>query len=162
MIDSATFADALRPLLRQSAGYALSLLRDRGEAEEAVQQAALRAWERRRQFDERQSFRAWWYAILRNTCRDELRRRMRRPAHLDVEGLELPSGQGEVDHDRMVLASAIARLAPQHGEIIGLRYFGELSYQELARILEIPEGTVMSRLHLARKALGTMFQTEAP
>jgi len=162
VLDTATFADALRPLLRRSAGYAQTILRDRDDAEEAVQQAALRAWERRGQFDERLPFRAWWYAILRNTCRDELRRRVRQPSRADGDGLELSSGQGETGHDRVVLAAAIARLAPQHGEIIALRYFGDLSYRELAEILDIPEGTVMSRLHLARKNLGAIFHAEAP
>lgn len=162
MLDAAEFVQALRPLLRRSAGYALNLLGDRTEAEDAVQQAALQAWERRGQFDVQRSFSAWWYAILRNLCRDELRRRLRRPNQLDVDALEQSSGQSDMGHDGPVLASAIARLAPQHGEILRLRYFGGLSYDELAQILDIPRGTVMSRLHLARKALSKAFQTEVP
>lgn len=162
MIGAADFSEALRPLLARSAGYALTLLGDRREAEDAVQQAALRAWERRAQFDVKRSFRAWWYAILRNQCLDELRRRARRPRRVDIDEVEASSGRSDTVHDRLVLASAMDRLAPQQSEILRLRYFGDLAYDELAQILDIPRGTVMSRLHLARKALGEAFRREDP
>ena len=154
------FERALRPLLRRSAGYAFSLLGERGDAEDAVQQAALRAWERRAQFDEQRPFRAWWYAILRNHCLDELRRRRRAPIAVSADDAGLSSPADESALDRHALAAAMEKLPDIQREVLQLRYFGELTYDELAQVLDIPRGTVMSRLHLARKALAGLMTTE--
>ena len=154
------FERALRPLLRRSAGYAFSLLGERGDAEDAVQQAALRAWERRAQFDEQRPFRAWWYAILRNHCLDELRRRRRAPIAVSADDAGLSSPADESALDRHALAVAMEKLPDIQREVLQLRYFGELTYDELAQVLDIPKGTVMSRLHLARKALAGLMTTE--
>jgi RNA polymerase sigma-70 factor (ECF subfamily) len=54
----------------------------------------------------------------------------------------------------------LAQLSLAHREIIELRYFGDCSYQEIAEALGIPEGTVMSRLHLARRALAAIYRKE--
>ena len=160
MIDSASFERALRPLLSRSAGYALSLLGERGRAEDAVQQSALRAWERRAQFDPGYPFKAWWFAILRNCCLDELRRSKRAPDKVPVEDINLATAPEEGALDRIVLNAALGKLPGAHRELLELRYFGELSYEELALVLGIPKGTVMSRLHLARKALAGIINVE--
>ena len=147
-------------MLRRSAGYAFSLLGERGDAEDAVQQAALRAWERRAQFDEQRPFKAWWYAILRNHCLDELRRRRRAPIAVSADDAGLSSPADESALDRHALAAAMEKLPDIQREVLQLRYFGELTYDELAQVLDIPKGTVMSRLHLARKALAGLMTTE--
>jgi RNA polymerase sigma-70 factor (ECF subfamily) len=157
---SEAFERALRPLLRRSAGYAVSLLGDRRDAEDAVQQAALRAWERRAQFDEQRSFKAWWFAILRNQCLDELRRRRRSPAAVSHEEARLSTPADESALDRRSLAVAMEKLPEIQRDVLRLRYFGEMTYDELAQILDVPPGTVMSRLHLARKALAALMTTE--
>ena len=154
------FEQALRPLLRRSAGYACSLLGERRDAEDAVQQAALRAWERRDQFDEQRPFKAWWYAILRNHCLDELRRKRRAPIAVSADDAGLSSPADESALDRHALAVAMEKLPEVQREVLQLRYFGELTYDELAQVLDIPKGTVMSRLHLARKALAGLMTTE--
>ncbi len=154
------FEQSLRPLLRRSAGYALSLLGDRGDAEDAVQQAALRAWERRDQFDGRRPFKVWWFAILRNHCFDELRRKRRSPIAVSPEDAGLSSPADESALDRHALGVAMAKLPDIQRDVLQLRYFGDLTYDELARVLDIPKGTVMSRLHLARKALAGLMTTE--
>jgi RNA polymerase sigma-70 factor (ECF subfamily) len=59
-----------------------------------------------------------------------------------------------------MLRSAIAQLSPEHREIIQLRYFGDCSYQEIATALGVPVGTVMSRLHAARRALVAISERE--
>src|SRR3954470_23808361 len=63
----------LEPLLYPAAGYACSILGDRDQARDAVQQAALRGLERIRTFDESRPFKGWWFAILRHCCIDMLR-----------------------------------------------------------------------------------------
>lgn len=160
MIDSASFERALRPLLSRSAGYAFALLGERGRAEDAVQQSALRAWERRDQFHPDHLFRAWWFAILRNCCLDELRRRKRAPNQVSVDDVDLATAPEEGALDRIALNAALRKLPGAHREVLELRYFGELSYEDLALVLGIPKGTVMSRLHLARKALADLINVE--
>jgi RNA polymerase sigma-70 factor (ECF subfamily) len=161
-MDSAAFERDLRPLLRRSAAYAVSLLRERRDAEDAVQQAALQAWQRRAQFDGERPFNAWWFAILRNYCLDELRRKKRAPLSVRDDDIELSSSPDESVLDRVALERAMEKLPDAQRDVLQLRYFGDLSYEELAKILDIPNGTVMSRLHLARKALAVLMTTEEP
>lgn len=160
MIDPASFTRALQPLLRRSAGYARSLLGGRADAEDAVQQAALQAWQRRAQFDPHYPFKAWWFAILRHHCLDQLRRSRRTPSAIAVDHVVVAVGPDEAALDRRSLETALARLPDAQREVLRLRYFAELSYQELALILDIPIGTVMSRLHLARKALAELVSAQ--
>jgi RNA polymerase sigma-70 factor, ECF subfamily len=156
--DAGAYERALRPLLGQAGAYALAILRNRAEAEDAVQQAALKGWERLRQYDTERPFKGWWFAILRNCCLDFLRQagtsRMQA-----LDSIDPPAPEAEVfDDDRLV--ACLAQLSGLHREILQLRYFGELSYDEIADALDIPKGTVMSRLHLARKALALHFNKE--
>jgi RNA polymerase sigma-70 factor (ECF subfamily) len=159
-METSAFERNLRLLLPRSAAYAVSLLRDRKDAEDAVQQAALQAWQRRAQFDGQRPFAAWWFAILRNYCLDELRRRKRAPVQIGDDELNMSSPADESVLDRIALARAMDKLPDMHRDVLRLRYFGDLTYQELAQVLDIPAGTVMSRLHLARKALATLIATE--
>lgn len=160
-MEADAFEQALRPVLRRGAAYAVSFLRDRKDAEDAVQQAALQAWHRRAQFDDRRPFKAWWFAILRHHCLDELRARKRAPIPLG-DGPELSSPADESVLDRRALATAMEKLPETQRDVLRLRYFGDLTYHELAQVLDIPPGTVMSRLHLARKALAVLVTREEP
>jgi RNA polymerase sigma-70 factor (ECF subfamily) len=160
MLDADAFTRRLRPLLRRSGGYAFSLLRGRREAEDAVQQSALKAWERRAQFNDQYPFQAWWFGILRHHCLDELRREKRGPNFADLDDTHCATGPEEGALDRILLDRALGSLPEMHREVLTLRYFSDLSYQELALVLNIPKGTVMSRLHLARKALASLIKTE--
>jgi RNA polymerase sigma-70 factor (ECF subfamily) len=159
-MEAGAFERALRPLLRQSAAYAVSYLRDRKDAEDAVQQAALQAWARRAPFDSRRPFKAGWYAILRNHCLDALRTRKRAPIAVGCDDLDLSSPADEGALDRRALETAMEKLPEMQREVLRLRYFGDLTYHELAQLLDIPMGTVMSRLHMARKALSVLMTKE--
>jgi len=160
-MEADAFERALRPLLRRSGGYAFSVLRERNDVEDAVQQAALQACRLRAQFDDRQPFTGWWFAILRNHCLDELRRRRRTPISISCDDVNLSSSADETVVDRVALETAMEKLPETQREVLRLRYFGDLTYQEMAQVLDIPTGTVMSRLHLARKALaGSLTATE--
>jgi RNA polymerase sigma factor (sigma-70 family) len=156
-LDAAAYGRLVEPLLEQAAGYARCLLRNREDARDAVQQAALRGWERIGAYDPRRPFKGWWFAILRHCCIDLLRRRgVSRTVGL--ENREFPAPQSVGGGDWESLAMAIERLSLEHQEILRLRYFGDLSYRELAESLGIPEGTVMSRLHLARASLARQIK----
>lgn len=154
------FQQRIEPLLRQSAAYAYVIVGNREDAEDAVQEAAIKAYRAFAGYHPSSPFRSWWLAILRNCCRDLLRRRQSRPATVAIERAELrhevvpPSVQ---HHD---LQEALDELSEAHREILQLRYFGGCSYQEMAHLLSIPIGTVMSRLHAARQALGDIYRKD--
>jgi RNA polymerase sigma-70 factor, ECF subfamily len=160
MREDADYARRLAPLLTLATGYARSLLRNMPDAEDAVQQAALRGFERFETFDVARPFKGWWFAILRNSCIDALRRR-KADNTSSLGDYDPPDERRAESADWERLDDAIARLSPDHREILRLRYFGDLSYAELAETLRIPQGTVMSRLHLARKALARFMNEEA-
>jgi RNA polymerase sigma-70 factor (ECF subfamily) len=156
------YARELPPLLAQAGAYARALLRNRQDAEDAVQQGALRGLERLATFDASRPFRGWWFAVLRNCCID-LARTRRRGATEPLGEHAAAADQPEARESEWVrLDHAIERLSLPHREILRLRYFGELSYADLAETLHIPQGTVMSRLHLARKALSALLNEDEP
>jgi RNA polymerase sigma-70 factor (ECF subfamily) len=123
------------------------ILRDRVAAEDAVQDAALLAWDRRRSLRDAGTIDGWFTRILVNTCRDELRRRARRPrvVTLDLETArdshpDRPGGDAD-------LGGAIARLNVDEQALLALRFGRELTVPAIAGVLDVPEGTVKSRLH---------------
>jgi RNA polymerase sigma-70 factor (ECF subfamily) len=153
------YSRLLAPLFAHGAAYARSILRNRQDAEDAVQQAALQGLENFASFDTTRPFKGWWFAILRNCCFDAHRRRMaQRLESLDDHDPPDTSQSEAAGWEH--LSAAIDRLSTEHNEILRLRYFGGLSYRELAETLSIPPGTVMSRLHLARKALASNASEE--
>ncbi len=149
----------LRPLLGQAAAYARALLKNRDDAEDMVQQAALRGWERIGQYDEARPFKGWWFAILRNCCFDVMRHRTKNRAD-SLGGVDPADDREAGPLDWESLEAGLARLTPAHREILRLKYYGALSYVDLAEALGIPKGTVMSRLHLARTALAAHLLEE--
>lgn len=159
-MDPRAYASALRPLLPRAGAYAQSLLRSRDDAEDAVQAAALRGLERLSTYDAARPFGGWWFAILRNGCLDQLRRRKTARTVALVGDHPAPAEDPGFDWRR--LDDGIARLSPAHQEILRLRYFGDLSYADLAEALSVPPGTIMSRLHAARKALAGELAEQDP
>lgn len=147
----------LEPLLGQAAAYARSLLRNRNDAEDAVQQAALRGLERIGTFDATRAFKGWWFAVLRNCCIDILRG-IKAQKTRQLESYAPPDANSRGVEDWELLCRAMEELSDEHCEILRLRYFAELSYRDLAEALLIPQGTVMSRLHLARRALAAQIR----
>jgi RNA polymerase sigma-70 factor (ECF subfamily) len=148
----------VEPLLQRAAGYAFSILHNREDAEDAVQEAALRGFERLAGFDPDRPFKGWWFAVVRNCCLDRLRQRGR-AATLPLDQAEPATAPASSDEEEQ-LRAAMERLSPPHREILRLRYYGDCSYREIAAALEIPEGTVMSRLHAARQALAGAYRAQ--
>jgi RNA polymerase sigma-70 factor (ECF subfamily) len=97
----------------------------------------------------------WFLRLVRNRCIDMIRRR--RPGSVDVDELKSP-GTGperslEISQRDQELRRALAKLSAEFRQIIVLRDYMDLSYIEIATVLEIAQGTVMSRLHRARMSL---------
>jgi RNA polymerase sigma-70 factor (ECF subfamily) len=159
LLDRRAYARALEPLLPQAGGYARSILGSRADAEDAVQTAALRGLERLAGYDDSRPFKGWWFAILRNCCVDSLRRARRHPTAPLKDDLA-DDRPAEAGPDWEALDRALETLSDSHREIVRLRYFGDLSYADIAEALQIPPGTVMSRLHAARHALAAKLEEQ--
>lgn len=157
------FQQWIEPLLERAGAYAWAIVRSREDAEDAVQEAALRAYRALARYDRSRSLKGWWFAIIRNCCLDLLRKRTAGPSGVEVPLDELPSGRRDHRDDverKDLLAWGLKQLDPAHREILELRYFGDCSYRDIATTLDIPAGTVMSRLHAARKALNAICEGE--
>lgn len=137
--------------------FAFSLTQDHDRARDLVQECVLKAIESRRRPDSPEAYRAWLFRILRNCFIDRFRK-MRSEVQLDeAESLAEDETAIWAGDQRLVdvitVRLALAKLPLAHREIIGLIDIIGLSYAEAAHVLEIAEGTVMSRLSRARKAL---------
>jgi len=139
---------------------ALGILGDRDAALDAVQEATIRTLKASDAYDAAAPFYPWFYRILKNHCLDLFRRRRTRAEVRDPEAvLDHVAASDQTDasllaaeRDRAV-QRAMTGLGEAHREILQLRHWQDLSYEEIAAVLEVPVGTVMSRLYRARRAL---------
>jgi RNA polymerase sigma-70 factor (ECF subfamily) len=147
---------------RLLAGYRLAtlILRDRAEAEDATQEAIARAWSCWGTLRDRSRFDAWFDRILVNVCRNRMRHaRTIRVVALD-DAFDVPATDSHVAMTaRLALEPAFARLSPEQRIIVVLRYWRDLSVDEIADRLQIPAGTVKSRLHYALKSLRSAIES---
>ena len=141
---------------------ALGMMGNLEDARDALQNAFVKAFEAMARFDLRRPFGPWFFQILRNQCRDQLRSRKAR-FRLEAldERLELRPADPEAGPERRreralareILWEGLERIGEEHREILVLKELQGFRYGEIAAILEIPEGTVASRLYHARRAL---------
>ena len=132
---------------------ARAILHDATDAQDATHDAFEQAWDKWGTLRDHARFEAWFDRILVNTCRDRLRSARRRPTDISAEVARASGDQFTEAHDRDLIANAIAALSPDHQVVIALRYYRDLPIDDIARRLDIPAGTVQSRLHYALKHL---------
>ncbi len=147
---------ALLPRLRR---FALGLTGSPDEGDDVVQSALERALRRIDQWQEGTRLDSWMFRIMQNEWIDRQRSRKRRGVHIDVADMpEIQGGDAAVEaHARIRLGEVqrhVARLPTEQREVLLLVSVDGMSYKEAAATLEIPLGTVMSRLSRARLALG--------
>jgi RNA polymerase sigma-70 factor, ECF subfamily len=161
------FREQVLPELDVLYRVALRLTGSPPEAEDLVQDTLVRAFRAFDRFDGRYP-RAWLLTILRNTRSNDLRKR--RPDLLDAEVAgQLPDGGRDGDRDATASRAIAGQLAPQvrdavaalsakHRAVLVLVDLDGLTYREAAEVLEVPEGTVMSRLHRARRRVRSQLE----
>ena len=137
---------------------ALRMTQHKQDAEDLTQEAVLRAYRFLTKFEEGTNFKAWIMAILRNVFINEYRRKMKEPQKIEFEEAEdfitIPEISGvQEEIFSAELKSSIDKLPEELRTTIILFYVEEFSYKEIAKIMDVPVGTVMSRLYTARQAL---------
>ena len=155
--DRFAFDELVTPLMDQGFRLAYGMLFDRGAAEDAVQEAALRAWRKLANLKPGTEMRPWFLAIVANQCRDVAGGRW-----WSVLKFAATPDQGTGGHEEQVvvgadLRAALRRLPFDQREVLVLRYYGDLSVEEIASIAQVPQGTVKSRINRGLAALRPLF-----
>lgn len=162
--DARFYEPLVRAYERPGLRLALGMMGNGEDAWDALQNAFVKAFRSLDRFDLKRPFGPWFFQILRNQCRDMLRSRQARfkVETLD-EDLELRPAERDAHSDperhrqrsaaREMLWRGLEKIGPEHREILVLKELEGLRYGEIATVLEIPEGTVASRLFHARRAL---------
>lgn len=135
---------------------AIQILGNREDAADAVHDAFATALARPESYDRsRGALKPWFLRVVRNRCIDLLRKR--RPTGIDTDLLAdpgaAPDEQLENRQRDLSLQKALAAISPEKRQIVVLRDYLDLSYAEIAMVLDVAPGTVMSRLHRARMEL---------
>lgn len=158
MADAETLLEPLIPVLRR---YAYALVRNHDAADDLVQdtlERALSRWSLRRTDGD---LRAWLFTILRNLHLSAERQRQRRGPHLDVDAI-LPPGAAatqEAGLEMQDVLAALDQLPEEQKSLLLLVGVEDLSYDDAARVLGVPPGTVMSRLSRGRQRLRSILET---
>lgn len=148
------------PRLRR---YARAMLGDRAAADDLVQDTLERAWRRLAQWRAGSDLRAWLFSIMHNLRVDQLRRPSLPTHSLDEDADEPPTRPTQSDQLELVdLEAALRQLPDEQRAVLLLVALEEMSYAEVAAALEIPMGTVMSRLSRGRERLRQIMDGRQP
>jgi RNA polymerase sigma-70 factor (ECF subfamily) len=166
--DPQAFGELVQRYERDVFNLAYRMLNDRGEAEDAAQEAFLRAYANLDRYDVTRPFKTWVLSITSNHCIDRLRRRRLTwlsleeplPPHpaltSDIPGPE----EATLTNERnMLVQDLLAELNPEYRLAVVLRYWYELSYAEIAEMLDTTESAIKSRLFRARQLLANQLES---
>src|SRR3954468_10360270 len=161
--DDAEFTQQALSHIDSLYGTALRLTRRAQDAEDLVQDTYLKAFRSAHQFERGTNLKAWLFTILHNTFRNIRRHDVRNPVDVDSEAVDRAAdGAGDRDTPEQLLSratldadlqAALDALPEGFRQAVWLRDVEELSYAEIARVLDVPLGTVMSRISRGRRAL---------
>jgi RNA polymerase sigma-70 factor (ECF subfamily) len=169
--DKEAFEEIVRLYRADAYLTALGFVGNADDAQDLSQEAFMRVYHARKSFDADRPFYPWFYKILRNHCLNFVKRFKKKTEDIYFDNQpsqERFSSDGptplealEKEEREAILHAAIDRLSDDHREIIVLKNFKGYSYKEIADILQVPIGTVMSRLYYARKMLkGIIYEIE--
>lgn len=142
--------------------YAHRLVGDRHAAEEICQDALLKAWQQGDEFDQDGHLKAWLFRVARHRAIDCLRRRrcvvVEPLANQAAETVVHPEAEAERAWLTEAILDAMSELPPPYKAVIHLRFFHDMGYREIAECLQIPIGTVKSRLNYGLKGLARILR----
>jgi RNA polymerase sigma-70 factor, ECF subfamily len=165
--DNGAFASLVE--LYQTPVYHLCyrMMGDSGEAEDAAQETFLRAYQNLKRYDRQRSFITWLLSIAAHYCIDQIRRRRTPLVPLDVlpdeavpDALPGPESSSVTRDTQRHMRALLASLGPQDRAAIILRYWYDLSDEEIAASLSLTVSAVKSRLHRARRELALLWQQQ--
>jgi RNA polymerase sigma-70 factor (ECF subfamily) len=156
----ATEIAALLPRLRR---FARALTFNREDADDLVQVAVERALGRSEQWEPGTRLDSWMFRIIKNAWIDEVRSRSRRTELFAPEeaGEQVGDNFADAHQQRLAIEKAVSMLSDEHRLVVGLVLIDGLAYKEAAEVLEIPIGTLTSRLARAREALQELLSDKA-
>jgi RNA polymerase sigma-70 factor, ECF subfamily len=137
------------------------VLRDGHQAEDAVQDALVRAWQSLPQLRDPDRWDAWLHRLVVRACADQARRRGRRVAEVRMTGIEVAAGDeaASID-DQDELDRGFRRLKPDQRSALVLRFYLGLSVPEVAEALGVPVGTAKSKIHYAVEAMRAQLEAD--
>ncbi len=157
-------ADALSELYRRTHGavyaLALSMMGNTHDAEELTHDAYLRIWDYASSYKAKGSPMAWILAVTRNLCLMELRRNKRKADLSDEEWNAIPAETDVSDDDRAALQTALSQLKYDERQIVLLHAASGLKHREIAKLLDMPLGTVLSKYRRAIEKLRGIMEGE--
>jgi RNA polymerase sigma-70 factor (ECF subfamily) len=152
----------IEPYLSRLYRFAFSLTRDEELSKDLVQQSALKSLTAKSVPVDESAYRAWLFVILRNALLDHVRRNRTREAWIEEGTEEEPTMEYWQGEERLInilnVKQAMEKLRTADREIIGLVDLSGLSYAEAAQVLDVPAGTVMSRISRARARLLALIE----
>lgn len=165
--DELAFDELIRPRLDRLLRLAISITANESDGRDVVQEACVHVWRDLPKLRDTARFDAWLSRIVVNGCRSSLRGRRRlavREISMDASAATEPSSPGGTSTDELSRADTIrrafARLDPDKRSILVLHHVEGRSVADIAGVLQIPSGTVMWRLHAARRALERALEVE--
>jgi len=150
--------------------HAICIVKDPQEAYDAVQEVFIKALREDRFFNEDFQMKAWLFRVTSNLCFNIIRDKKRRRQLLHLREAEARPSDPQISgtktvhesQSRSAMTTALNKLTENHRKILQLRYYDDLSYNEIASVLEVKLGTVMSRLSRARSRLAQVLGPTHP
>lgn len=164
MTDIKEFETLVKANMKRAYVSAYAIIGSHDDAMDISQQAFINAYKSFHKFDKTKNFYTWYYKILKNLClnfiRDKKRKNEVSIIYAVKKEAESPENLLINDEQNSALNAALNKLEPEEREIIVLKEFENYSYKEMSEMLNIPQGTVMSRLYYSRKKLSKLIEEE--
>ena len=175
--DAAAYRGLVEQYQNRVYSMVYGMVRNREDARDITQDAFVKAYRNLDSYRLESSFYTWLYRIAMNRAIDHLRRKKRRPTAEFDDAIAKRDATGGIDETHHVdspsrslerkqlykrIMDAMEELTEDQRQVVLLREMEGLSYKEIAAVMDIPEGTVMSRLYYARKRLQKLLESDAP
>lgn len=144
-------------------GIALGILHNTADAEDTAQEAFIRAYEKLHTYNLKRKFSTWLFTVTANLCKNKLRRaKFTVPLKQAnwLEGGDDPAELAAKDELQQTVRQALDRLRFNYRAPMVLRFYADLDYKEISEVLDIPEGTVKTRLHRGKQELKRLLGQE--